>query len=99
MTLDAPESRAPDPGRDQPDAVGVEPELPDRSPGLAAALSIIPGCGHLYLGRPRRGAIIFVSSLLVVLSVELTLHPLLAFPTWWLAAYGASVDARRAAHA
>jgi len=35
------------------------PSLPRKSPGLAGALSLVPGLGHLYLGEPGTGLLAF----------------------------------------
>ncbi len=61
-----------------------EPRRPTRRAVLAAVLSVVPGAGHVYLGKRLKGAVLLVISLGIISSVFLTrsvvLLLLLVFP-------------------
>lgn len=67
-------------------------KMPQRSysPAVAAILSLIPGLGHAYIGRPRRGLILAIPWIAVLASILLVVvfdrHSLLfaASSTSWL---------------
>ncbi|HID47563.1 MAG TPA: hypothetical protein EYH15_00385 [Methanothermococcus okinawensis] len=56
-------------------------EIKKKNTGIAALLSLIPGVGHLYIGRGTRGLLIFsiylISSLLCILFIGLITTPLI----------------------
>ena len=51
----------------------ARPKSPERSysPAVAAILSLIPGLGHAYVGRPRRGLIVAIPWIAVIVAVLL----------------------------
>ncbi len=54
----SPEPDLPPAGR--ADLAGAFRALPRKSPAVAGTLAILPGAGHLYVGRPRDAAVAFV---------------------------------------